>query len=146
MAALCENVANGLMGRTNPANLKGKPTMSNRTDRHPFFGDSRRKLLSLCLLTALATPCAQAKQAVGNPNATVSSDAVSIDPNGLEMDSASAIDRALPSETTDIVLLMICAALALAMAGIGVADERRPKQPANAPALGEPESHHSQLK
>jgi hypothetical protein len=112
--------------------------MSNRTNRNPFFSCGRRKLLSLCLLTVLATTAsAQAKQAV----------AVSIDPNGLEQDGTSAIERALPSETTDIVLLMICAALALAMAGIGVADERRrPRGPAIAPLLGEPESPHSPLK
>jgi hypothetical protein len=121
--------------------------MLNRTNRHPCFTSSRRKLLSLCLLTALATTAsATAERAVGSPSGTASSDAVSIDPNGLEMDGAGLLERALPSETTDIVLLMTCAALALAMAGIGVADARRSQQPANAPVLGEMESHHSPLK
>jgi hypothetical protein len=41
------------------------------------------------------------------------------------MEGAGAIERALPSETTDIMLLMICAALALGVAGIGVVDELR---------------------
>jgi hypothetical protein len=122
--------------------------MSNRTNRHPFFGNSRRKLLSLCLLTALATTAsAQAEHAAGSPSGTVSGDAVSIDPNGFEMDGAAgAIERALPSETTDIVLLMVCAALALAVAGIGLADEFRLKHPANAPILGEPASAPQSIK
>jgi hypothetical protein len=82
-----------------------------------------RKLPSMCLLAVLAT----------GASASRSADVIFIDPNGFEIEGAGSIQSALPSDTTDMTLLLISAALALTVVGFGVAEELRPKAFANRP-------------
>jgi hypothetical protein len=106
-----------------------------------FFYVSREKLLSLCLLAALATPaCAGAEQYAGSSNATLNMDAVFVDPSGFEADGAGAVERATTFEATDMAALMIWIALALCMAGLAFADLRHSKRPVDVPPLGESDS------
>jgi hypothetical protein len=65
--------------------------MSKNAHRE-FFAIGRRKLLSLCLLAALATPvCAEAEQYSGSSSATVNIDAVLVDPSGCTAPLSPAI-------------------------------------------------------
>ena len=108
--------------------------------RREFCDISRQKLLSLWLLAALATPvCAGTEQYAGSSSA-VNIDAVLVDPSGFEADGAGAVERATSFEATDLAVLLIWAGLALSMAGIAFADQRRSKRALNGPLLGESES------
>jgi|ERR1700735_2889974 predicted membrane protein len=114
--------------------------MSKNAHRE-FFAIGRRKLLSLCLLAALATPvCAEAEQYSGSSSATVNIDAVLVDPSGFEADGAGAVERATSFETADMAVLVIWAALVLSMAGIAFANQRRSKRAVNLPHLGQSDS------
>jgi hypothetical protein len=104
--------------------------MLTRAHRIWFFGNSRQKLLSLCLLAVLGTPVsARDEQYAGSSSPAVNLPA--FDPNGLEADGAGAVERATSLETTDLTLLTIWAALALTMAGTALADKLRSRQAAD---------------
>jgi hypothetical protein len=78
--------------------------------------NSRQGLLSLFLASALAAGAS----AQTYPHA----DTAFIDPNGLELDGAGAVESAVSLETTDLTLLMIWIAFTAGMAGVAMADRR----------------------
>jgi hypothetical protein len=99
--------------------------MLNRIDVRAFFADSRPKLLSLCLVSALAaTASGHPISPTGNPRPPADTDTGFIDPNGLEMDGAGAAESDFDFNTTDMTLLMIWIALTLGLVGGALAAER----------------------
>jgi hypothetical protein len=108
--------------------------MLHRLDRSALVIRSRQHLASLGLLTLLAI----STFAHANPSVTSSSanrsDTAFIDPNGLELDGAGAVESIVPFESTDRTLLAICVALAFGIIGTELVDQRRAIRPVKAPA------------
>ena len=99
--------------------------------RKALFDSGRQRLMSLCLLGVLATTgSARAEQSSDTPSAPASM--VAVDPNGLEVDGAGAVESNVSFESADKTLLLIWAALALTMFSIAVADLRGAKQSTSA--------------
>ena len=110
------------------------------TARQALFDNGRQRLMSLCLLGVLATTgSARAEQSSDTPSAPASM--VAVDPNGVEVDGAGAVESNVSFEAADKTLLLIWAALALSLLGIAVADLRASKPSMNAAILGELDSH-----
>jgi hypothetical protein len=99
--------------------------MLNRIDVRTFLADCRPKLLSLCLVTALAaTASAHPIQSTGSSRPPSHTDTAFIDPNGLEVDGAGAAESGFAFDTTDMTLLMIWIVLTLGLVGGALAAER----------------------
>jgi hypothetical protein len=102
-----------------------------RNDLTSSFLNPRRKLLPLCLLAMIAAGAPA--HSADSLNPTPEHIPAFIDPNGLEVDGAGAIDSAIEPETTDLTLLIICITLALAAMSIAVVDQHRNKQAVKKP-------------
>jgi hypothetical protein len=93
--------------------------MSDRTRLSRILSISRRKALSLCLATALAST------ATAHPIAHT--ETAFVDPNGLEIDGAGSVQSSTSSGTFDLALLAIWAAATLSLVGMAVSADRRHK-------------------